>query len=288
MRNGVISLTRYNRFSVVIELVLDCVTNLVDSLELARRKLQVVDGFLLALEKLDGIPARGGRRNLRAQNTLDFGDSLLNDGIELHLRFGRLFCLRSLNGGIHYVFHAAATKRRSRNDRTAELPGQTVDIDLVPVFLDQVHHVQGQNHRHAQVQDLAREVQIALKIGRVNQIDNSVGAAIKQVIARNDFFGRIRRERIDARKVGDNDLFVLGVLTLFFLDGNARPVANILVGACQVVEHRRLAAVRVAGKRNANSHCLPFSRLRICQPGVSLHTNPQVTSDLLAIANSRS
>ena len=135
---------------------------------------------------------------------------------------------------------------------------------------------------------MAREVQIALKIGRVNQIDNSVGAAIKQVIARNDFFGRIRRERINARKVGDDDLFVLGVLTLFFLDGNTRPVANILVGACQVVEHRRLAAVRVAGKRNANSHCLPFSRLRICQPGISLHKNPQVTSDLLAIANSRS
>ena len=288
VRNGVIALARYNRFGVVIELVLDCIANFIDGFKLTRRKLQVVDGFLLALEKLDGVPARGGRRNLRAQNALDFGNSLFNDGIELHLRFGHLFCLCGLDGSIHHIFHAAATKRRSRNNRAAELLGQTVDINLVPVFLDQVHHVQSQNHRHAQVQNLTREVQVALKVGRVNQIDNSIGAAIKQVIARNDFFGRIRRERIDARKVGDNDLFVLGVLTLFFFDGNARPVANILVGARQVVEHRRLAAVRVAGKRNANSHCLPFSRLRICQPEISLHKNPQVTSDLLAIANSRS
>ena len=64
------------------------------------------------------------------------------------------------------------------------------------------------------------------------------------------------------------------VLALLFFDGHARPVANILAGACQVVEHRRLAAVRVAGKRNANSHCLPFSRLRICQPEISLQKNP--------------
>ena len=39
-----------------------------------------------------------------------------------------------------------------------------------------------------------------------------------------------------------------------FFDRDAGPVAHALVGTRQVVEHRRLAAVRVAGKRNFHTH----------------------------------
>ena len=259
--DGVVTLGGDDGLGVVIELVLDGGADSGDGVEVRLRKLEVGDGLVLGLEQLDGVPTSRVGGHLVAKHALDLDERFLDGGVELHLRRRGLLGPSGIDGGLDNVLHAAALQRRGGDDGATQLAGQAVDIDLVAVFLHQVHHVQRDNDRDTQVQDLAGQIQVALKVGGVDQVDDGVGAAFEQIIARHDLLGRIRGQRVDARQVRDGHVLVARVLALLLLDGHARPVANVLVGTRQVVEHRRLAAVRVAGKGNADSHDLPFLRI---------------------------
>ena len=84
----------------------------------------------------------------------------------------------------------------------------------------------------------------------------------KRQVAGDDRLERVRGERVDTRQVGDRDLLIRLVAALLLFHGDARPVADVLRRAGQVVEHRGLAAVRVAGKRQTNRHDFaPFFKL---------------------------
>ena len=261
MADGIVALSGDDGLGIVVELVLDGGADGGDGIEVRLRKLEVGDGLVLGLEQLDGVPTRRAGGNLVAEHALDLDEGLLDGGVELHLRRRGLLGPSGIDGSLDDVLHAAALQRRGGDDGAAQLAGQAVDVDLVAVLLHQVHHVQRDYDRDAQVQDLAGQIQVALKISGVDQVDDGIGTALEQIIARHDFLGRIRGQRVDARQVRDGHVLVARVLALLLLDGDARPVANVLVGTRQVVEHRRLAAVRVAGKGNADSHDLPFLRI---------------------------
>ena len=252
-------------FRVIVKLGLERVTDGVDRFLVGVRQLKLGNRALLALEHLDGEPTsrRGG--NPRAEDVDDLRERRLDLVGEADLRRSGNTLLAEFYRGLHKLIHAAALERRGGNDRATEFAGKLVDVDLVAVLLDEVHHVEGDDHRQAQFENLRGQIQVALQVGRVDQVDDDVRVAIEKIVASDDFLRRIRRERIDAGEVGNRDILVLGVLAFLLFNSNARPVANVLVGAGQVVEHGRLAAVRVAGKRNANSHDLPFQNQR-CLP----------------------
>ena len=252
-------------FRIIVELGLERITDGVDRFLVGVRQLELGNRAFLALERLDGEPTGRRRGDLRAEDVDDLRERRLDLVGEANLRRGGNALLPELDRGLHKLVHAAALERRGGNDRAAELARELVDVDRVAVLLDEVHHVEGDDHRQAQFENLRGQIQVALQVGRVDQVDNDVRVAIEKIVARDDFLRRIRRERIDAGKVGNRDILVLGVLAFLLFNSNARPVANVLVGAGQVVEHGRLAAVRVAGKRNANSHDLPFQNQR-CLP----------------------
>ena len=255
----------HDRLCVIIELGLKRIANGIDRFLVGIRQLELGNRAVLVFEHLDGEPAdrRGG--NPRAENVNNLRERRLNLVGEADLRRSGNALLGKLDRGLHKLIHAAALERRGGNDRAAEFAGKLVDVDLVAVLLDEVHHVEGDDHRQTQFKNLRGQIQVAFQVGRVDQVDDDVRVAIEKIVARDDFLRRIRRERIDAGKIGNRDILVFGVLAFLLFNSNARPVANILVGAGQVVEHGRLAAVRVAGKRNANSHDLPFQNQR-CLP----------------------
>ena len=278
MADGVIALGGDDGLGIVIELVLDGGADSGDGVQVGLGKLEVGDGLVLGLEQLDGVPARSVGSDLIAEHALDLDERLLNGGVEPHLRRRDLVASSGIDGGLDHILHAAALQRRGGDDGAPEFAGQAVDVDLVAVLLHQVHHVQGDHNRNAKVQDLAGQIQVTLKVGGVHQVDDGVRAAFEQVIARHDLLGRIRGQRVDARQVRDGHVLVARVLAFLLLDGDARPVANVLVGARQVVEHRRLAAVRVAGKGNADSHDLPFLRIDPASYAVRDSTSINVSS----------
>ena len=128
-----------------------------------------------------------------------------------------------------------------------------------------VHEVERHDHRPLQLQELHRQVQVAFQVRRVDDVDDGVrlfaGPCAQDIVPGDDFLQRIRRERINAGQVDNQDLTpVQWRGPLLFFHRNARPVSNILTGARKSVEQRRLAGVGVAGERQADGAVLLRSR----------------------------
>ena len=68
-----------------------------------------------------------------------------------------------------------------------------------------------------------------------------------QIISGDHLFQCVGGKGIDARQVLNDCLLVGAQLSFLFLNGDARPVADILAAAGQIVEHGGFAAVGVSG-----------------------------------------
>ena len=139
-------------------------------------------------------------------------------------------------------------------DLAAKLTGKLFGVDFVAVLIYDVHHVQRDDHRNAKLGKLGGKVKIAFKVGAVDDVEYRVGTLGDEIISRHHFLQRIGRKRINTRQVHDHNVVVLFELALFLFDGNAGPVADELIGACQGIEERRFAAVRVARKCYFDCH----------------------------------
>ena len=150
------------------------------------------------LEELDGVPAtevirRGG------QSLLDFGERVFYGGVEPEGGFGGHTGVRRLDRLVEALVMQGARRDDGAPQRLRELR----QVDLVAVLLEEVGHVQRDHHGKAEVDDLRGEIQVALEVGRVDQIDHAVGTFVDEVIARDDLLGRVRGERVNTRQVRD-------------------------------------------------------------------------------------
>ena len=99
-------------------------------------------------------------------------------------------------------------KGRNHHDRAAELLGKLVRVDLVTVLLDQIGHVEGNDHGQAGLDNLKRQVQVALKVGGVDNLDDHIGLAAHEVVARALLLGAVGGKRVDAGEVRDGNVLV--------------------------------------------------------------------------------
>ena len=145
-----------------------------------------------------------------------------------------------------------------------------------------VHHIQGHHHRPAQLQQLQRQVQVPFQIGGVHNVNDHIRLIPDDEISGDDLLHGIRTEGINARQIDDGHVAVLighrlallllpahppgkahvGLLAVvmvqhgagLLLHRHAGPVAHMLVGAGQLIEKSRLAAVLVARQRESILH----------------------------------
>ena len=123
----------------------------------------------------------------------------------------------------------------------------------------QVGHVEAHHDRAPRLEELGREVEVALQVGDVHEVDDRIRAVVHHVVAGDHLLGRVRGERVDAREVHEGHVAVGAPRGLLLLNGDARPVAHVAVGARELVEERGLAAVWVACETDGGfSHTLPF------------------------------
>ena len=156
------------------------------------------------------------------------------------LRGGRI-------GALHQLPDALVFERGDLYHGDAKRALQFFRIDLVAVLFYRVDHIERDDNGDVDLQELRRQIQVALQIGRIDDVDDAVGLFVDDKVARNDLFRRIRRERIDAGEVYDVDRRVeLFISSLALVDGDARPVAHVRGTAGEGVEQGGLAAVRVA------------------------------------------
>ena len=121
-------------------------------------------------------------------------------------------------------------------------------ISIVPPLAHFVHHIERQHHGNIQVNELQRQIEVALYVCRVDDVDDSVGLVAQQKFARHHFLARVRRKRVDTRKIGYHCVFVLADSAVLAAHRDAGKVAHMLVRARQLVEQRGFAAVLVTGK----------------------------------------
>ena len=268
LRDVLIARVGDDGFRVVIQLVLDRSDDLLDLFQRVLAEVEAREHLFVALEQLDRKPATLPLLGHIRNNRLDLAECMLDRVGKLasRRRFARrcgAFCR------FDQFLCALAFERGGFNHRHTQLGGKLLYVDDIAALGDNVHHVQRHDHRNPHFQQLGRQVQVSLDIGCVHQIDDRIRLFVYQIIAGDDLFERIRRKRVNARQVGDSNVLVRLIAALFFLHGNARPVADILGCAGQVVEHRGLAAVRIAGKRQTDRHVVaPFSELASANPCV--------------------
>ena len=149
---------------------------------------------------------------------------------------------RDVHGVLHELADAFVLCRRDGNHGHAKLALEQVNVDGAAIGRDLVHHVEGDDHRSIELHKLEREVEVALDIGGVDDVDHRVGLRLENKLAAYDFLSRIRRERVDAGQVGDRRLGVVADLAIFTINRHAREIAHMLAGARKAVEERCLIA----------------------------------------------
>ena len=266
MGDHAVALTGDDGLGVVVAVLLALSDQLLHASGLLLSEVDELAGVRVALEQLDRVVATLVGGNARRQVVLDVVQNVLDGGIELVLRHlalgssGLLYLLEQL-------LDALVLKSRDHHDRTAKLLGKLVRVDLVAVFLDQVGHVEGDDHGQAGLDNLKRQVQVALQVGGVDHLDDDIGLAAHEVIARALFLGAIGGKRVDAGEVRNRDALVAQELGFLFLNRDTRPVANVAVGAGDQVEKRGLAAVGVTRQRDMDLR-IRHSILLPCVPAL--------------------
>ena len=202
-----IALTGDDGLGVVVAILLALGDQLLHASGLLLREVDEFAGVCITLEQLNGVIAALVGGNARRKVVLDVVQNVLDGGVELvlrHLALGSSGLLDLLE----QLLDALVLKGRDHHSRAAELLGKLVRVDLVAVLLDQIGHVEGDDHGQAGLDDLKRQVQVALEVGGIDNLDDNIGLAAHEVIARALLLGAVGGKRVDAGEVRDGNVLV--------------------------------------------------------------------------------
>ena len=162
------------------------------------------------------------------------------------LPHGFFLIMRDVDRVRDQLVHALILGGGDRYDRHAEQRFELVDVHGAAVGGQLIHDIQRDDDRGVHLEQLHGQIEVALDIGRVDDVDNRAGLFVQHKAARDDLFIGIGRHRVDAGQVGDEGVFVTLDDAVLAVDGYAGEVADMLIGACQLIEERGFAAVLVA------------------------------------------
>ena len=230
--------------------------DMLDHLFFILLQLQLVDDQRVALDHLVGGKAH--RQPRAAGVVLD----QVADGVDaaVHrasvLRFvaeilpqGLFLIVRHVQRVVDQLLHAFVLGGGDRYHRHAQERLHLVYVHGAAVVGHFVHHVQRHNHGRVHFEQLHGEVQVALDVRGVRNVDDGARLFADHEIARYDLFARVGAHAVDARQVGHAGVGVPADGAVLAVDRYARKVSHVLVCAGQLVEQRGLAAILVAHQR---------------------------------------
>ena len=138
-------------------------------------------------------------------------------------------------------FDPPSASRYQRNDRATETGGEGVDIDPHLLLFGDIQHVQRDDAGDPQLEQLQRQIEVALEVGGIDHVNQHVGVAAQDVVAGNLLVQRGLRgdggQGVGSREVDQRDLVVSGGENpLFTLNGHPSPVAHALASAGQLIK----------------------------------------------------
>ena len=130
--------------------------------------------------------------------------------------------LIDLNDGAEQGFDTHAALERRRHQGRTQQGGQHLQVQRVTTTLELVVHVECYHHRNIHIQQLGGQIEVALDVGRVNDVDDDVRCLFRQVLAHVEFLWRVARQRIGAWQVGQVELVAeIGGMGLGGIDSDA-------------------------------------------------------------------
>ena len=166
---------------------------------------------------------------------------------------------------IHQLADTLVAGSANGDNRHAQQALEQVDVYGATVGGHLVHHVERDDHGAIELHKLQRQVQIALDVGGVDDIDDGIGVFVQDELTADDFFARVRRQRVNTGQVGNARLGVVTDSAVLAVDRHAGKVTDVLVGARKLVEQRGLTAVLVAGEGKVQRCVLGHGRF--CRTG---------------------
>ena len=265
-----VALVGDDALGVVVELGLRRLDVLFDVVHRLGGNAELCEHLVVALKDFDRVPALLLFRHGVHGRLFDVGDGVLDRAGEGVHRDG-LGALGGADGSLGSVHDAVALECGDLDDLAAKLTGELLDVDLITVLADDIHHVDGDDHGDAELGKLGGEIQVTLEVRAVDDVQDRVGTLTDQVVTGDDFLQRVRGQGVNTGKVHDDHVIVLFELTFLFLHGDAGPVTNELVRTGQRIKQRRLTAVGVAREGNFDllfhvSYCsFLLSFLNLCR-----------------------
>ena len=247
--------------------------DVLDSVELVTVQVKHLGHQLVALNQLGRRKTHGNvrRRGMVLDKVGDAVDAAMQRtavwtiGCAKVQATGTLAEPRHVQGMIHQLADTLVAGSANGDNGHAQQALEQVDVHGAAVGRHLVHHVERDDHGAVELHKLQRQVQIALDVGSVDDVDDGVGIFVKDELTANDLFARVRRQGVNTGQVGNARLGVVTDSAVLAVDRHAGKVADMLVGARQLVKQRGLATVLVAGEGKMQRRALGHGRF--CRTG---------------------
>ena len=156
-----------------------------------------------------------------------------------------------MDGVVDQFINAFIGRRRDRNDGDPQHLFHLVDPDTAAVPAHLIHHVESQYHGNADLHQLHRQIQIALNVRGVHDVNDSPGMFPENKLPRDNLLTAVRGHGVNTRQIRDQRVVTPADHAVFSVYRDAGEIAYMLIGSGELVKERRLAAVLVAGQRES-------------------------------------
>ena len=146
---------------------------------------------------------------------------------------------------LHQLLNALSPDSGNRHHGNPQDGLHGVNIHGAAVFRQLVHHVQCQHHGPVQLNQLQGQVQIALNIGGIHDIDNACRLLPQDKLPGHNLLLGVGGHGINPRQIRNLRQLVAPDAAAFLIHRHPREIAHMLVGAGQLVKKRSLAAVLI-------------------------------------------
>ena len=221
--------------------------------------LYLADDITVIFQKFDCQPAYRILDNAcLLDHIFQAGDGWFQVGAVIDVCvFYRFFFLGYVHDCLKQLLSTFIFTSHKRNYRSTQLFTQFFQINLGTHAFGNIHHVQTDDDRPPQFNDLGCQIQIPFQVRSVQDVYDDVRFFINNNISCNDFIQRTGCQAVRTGKIDEQKAMIVIIATAFLLFyRNAGVIADMLFCTRNIIKNCRLSAVRIAGEGNLDSSCI--------------------------------
>ena len=114
---------------------------------------------------------------------------------------GALRSFIHLDDGLKQILHPHSRLERRWHDGHSQECGKRLQVGMIAASFKLIIHIQRTHHSNVHVYQLGRQIEVALQVRGVNDVDDDVGRLFRKMLPHIEFFRRIAGQRVSAGQV---------------------------------------------------------------------------------------